>query len=114
MIGMLLHTIAQATNSSDPGRYRDLWSSGDWFDAVVMPFLDLLGAVFPLVAGVSIAGILFVYSGSPALPIVTLIIIGGSLIPFLPPEAQSAALILILLGIAWALYTAWMNTGQRL
>lgn len=107
-----LQTATETPTPTGPDKYQDMWGSGNWFDAVVMPFLDLMGPLFPLVTGLGIAGILFIYSGSAALPIVTLIIIGGMLIPFMPAEAQSAAVILLLLGIALALYKAWMNSGS--
>lgn len=115
----LLLTLSAAwrivlTNTSDPDKYADLWASGDWFDAVVQPFLDLLGPIFPLVVGLGVAGMLFVWSGSMALPIVVMILIGGLLIPVMPPEAQAVGGGLLLLGIALALYRAWMDGGTRL
>lgn len=118
MIPTILTTIVsrlvlQATTTTDPGKYSRMWGSGDWFNAMVQPFLDLLGPIFPLATGLALAGILFIYSGSMALPIVTMIIIGGMLIPFLPPAAQSASLLLMLVGIAFALYSAWMSGGSR-
>lgn len=106
--------IVLQTNSSDnPGKYQDMWATGDWFDAIVMPFLDLLGPIFPLAVGLGLSGILFIWSGGLALPIVVMIIIGGALIPVMPPEAQAGAVGLLLVGIAFGLYTAWMDGGTR-
>jgi hypothetical protein len=108
----LLDVVLQAT--PDPDKYADAWGDGSWFEALVEPFMDLLGPVFPLVVGLAIAGIMYVYSGGMALPVAVLILIGGMLMPFLPPAAQNAALLLIVGGIGLALFRAWMNSGGRL
>lgn len=89
------------------------WTSGNWFEGVANPFLELLGPLFPLILGIGIAGMVMIWSGSMSLPVVLMILIGGMLIPFLPPEAQMGAQILLLAGIALALYNAWMHGGNR-
>lgn len=106
-------TKLQTYDQDDPGRFTEMWGNGDWFKAVTDPFLDLLGPLFPLVVGLGLAGMLRVWSGGTALPVVVMIIVGGSLIPSLPPEAQSGAQLLLLLGIAAAIYFAWTDGGGR-
>lgn len=83
---------------------RRLGNPAEWFDVLTEPFFGLLGPLFPFLVGVCLMGMLYIFSGSLALPTVLAILLGGGLTLMMPPEAQLAAQLLILTGVATGLY----------
>jgi hypothetical protein len=114
MIGNTLQTAMIALQQTNPDKYAETFKDGNVFEALATVFTDLLGPVAPLGVGITIAGMLYIWSdGSPTLPTVVLILTGGLLIEYLPPEAQTVAQIALLGGIALVLWMAWMKGGGR-
>lgn len=110
MMGLLLSVVLQS-GTPDRGKYADAWGSGDWATALFEPGTDLIGALFLLVIALGLLGMVWVISGDMSLPIVVVILLSGVLIPVLPAQAQAGALMVLLGGIAVALYRAWMHGG---
>lgn len=115
MIGTTLQTITTiALQQQDPDKYAETFKDGGVFEALASVFTDLLGPVAPLGLGITIAGMLYIWSdGSPTLPTVVLILTGGLLIEYLPAEAQQVAQLMLLGGIGLVLWLAWMKGGGR-
>lgn len=75
------------------------------------PFFAVLGPVFPAAIAVGVLGATYVYTRSVALPTVLAMLLGGGMIIYLPAEAQTAGQLLIIGGIALAIWVAY--TGGR-
>lgn len=80
-----------------------------WFDALLDPFFSLLGPLFPLLIGLVIMSMLYVYSGSLALPTVVGILIGGFALQLMPAPAQTVGQIIIFAGILIGIYVAFTD-----
>jgi len=94
--------------------YDDPWKEGDAWAGFVKPFMELLGPVAPAMLGIGVATILYILTeGRSDLPAVVSILIGGFLIPFLPPAAKIGAFLSILFGGTIALYNLWNGGGAR-
>lgn len=105
--------LQTTTTSAVEGEYAGYWASGDWFTAIAQPFMDLLGPVAPLMLGLGLGGMLFVWSGTLALPIVVFMLIGSMIIPLGPPQMQVAGYLLIMFGGALGAWKAYMGGGRR-
>ncbi|MBP1987247.1 hypothetical protein [Halolamina salifodinae] len=94
--------------------YDDPWKEGNVWEGFTLPFTELLGPVAPAILGIGIASILYILTeGRPGLPAVVSILIGGFLMPFLPPTAKVGAFMSILFGATLALYALWNGGGAR-
>jgi len=109
-------TVLQSTPEC-PGcdsPYDDPWLSGDWWKGFSLPFMDLMGPVVPAMLGIGIGGILYILTeGRADLPSVVMILIGGFLMPFLPPAAKVGAFMSILFGASIAVFSLWNGGGAR-
>lgn len=94
--------------------YDDPWKAGDAWAGFVKPFMDLLGPVAPAILGIGIGAVLYILTeGRPGLPAVVSILIGGFLLPFMPPVAKVGALASIVFGGGLALFSLWNGGGAR-
>jgi len=108
----LLIAISRVVLQNFTSEYSEPWKEMDWWKGVAMPFLDLMGPVAPATLGLGLSGIVYIWGGVE-LATVTLILIGGFLVPFLPGTAKVGAYLCVLLGISLALYTLWNGGGTR-
>lgn len=114
MIGPHIQTLAWIVlQTANETGYRDSWLSGDVFAGAFGPFLDALGPLFIVIGALGVGGILYIFSGSMSLPLVAIILISGYFIPHLPPAARAMVQLLLVAGIAYALYHAWMYGGSK-
>lgn len=105
-----IQTLVATYNST----FDDPWKAGDFWAGFAKPFTDLLGPVAPAMLGIGLGGILYIVSGGrPALPAVVSILIGGFLLPFLPPAAKIGAFMSIVFGASIGLYSLWNGGGTR-
>lgn len=93
--------------------YFEQWQNGQWWDAVIGPYLDVMGPVFPAAVALGIMGMSYIYSGSMALPAILAILLSPFIIAYLPAEAQTAGILVILAGIALGLARAYLGGGPR-
>lgn len=104
-------TVALADYDSP---YDDPWMNGDAWKGFALPFMDLLGPVAPAMLGIGIGTILYIITeGRADLPAVTSILIGGFLLPFMPPAARIGAFMSIMFGSTLALFSLWNGGGAR-
>lgn len=109
---LLVRLLAQASNNST--RYIEPWRHGNWFEALVRPFTDAMGVpTLMSVVSLGLAGMLYIFSGSLALPAVVFVLLWGMFIPFLPPQMQTVAWGFLIVVVAFAVYALYSPGGRR-
>jgi hypothetical protein len=90
------------------GGYIDELISGDIFQALSGPFIDVLG--IPLAALMFFGAIGTAYyavSGRATMPVIMLILIGGTTLQFAPPSTARFGVIVLMLGLTSIGYLAY-------
>ena len=82
----------------------------DWF---ADPYMGLLGPISPVIIAVTILTMSYIYTGGIATPTVLSMLMGGSMIVWMPPSAQAVGVILVLGGIFLAIYSMYEGGGGR-
>jgi len=112
MIDAVAVVLQTGAPTPPPEPLAEPFLQGDWFTGLAKPFTSLLGtAVAAVLVAMVLGGVLLEWSESLVVPTVLGILVGGFIIQFLPPAAQVAAILLILFGGAYALFTAWNGSG---
>jgi hypothetical protein len=96
------------------GGYAEEWLSGNIFEALAGPFIDVVG--IPMAALLFFGGIGVSYyanSGKATMPVIMLILVGGSTLAFAPPTAVRFAIITLILGLTSVAYLAWRRANAR-
>jgi len=87
----------------------------EWeFEFFTGEFMDLLGPVFPAAVAIWLMGVLYIYTRSMAMPTVISILLGGSMIAYMPAEAQNVGILLVFAGIASSIWMFFGGRRQRL
>jgi hypothetical protein len=90
------------------GGYVDELISGEIFQALIGPFVDLLG--IPLTALMFFGAIgtgYYAVSGRATMPVIMLILIGGVTLRFAPPSTARFGIIVLVLGLTSIAYLAY-------
>jgi disulfide bond formation protein DsbB len=90
------------------GGYAGDLLNGDVFQALIGPFVDVLG--IPLSALIffgAIGSAYYAVSGRVVMPMIMLILVGGVTLSFAPPSAARFGIIVLILGLASVGYLAW-------
>jgi hypothetical protein len=96
------------------GGYAEEWLSGNIFEALAGPFIDVVGV--PMAALLFFGGIGAAYyanSGKAIMPVIMLILVGGSTLAFAPPSAARFAIATLVLGLTAIGYLAWRRANAR-
>lgn len=111
----LVRVVAQnGTGGYANSTLDDPVRAGDFAEALARPYLGVLGPIAPVMLGMFVFGVTYIWSGQRlALPTTLLVVVGGFLLPFLPPAAATGAYVLILGGVGLALWSAWNGGGAR-
>ncbi|MWG33138.1 hypothetical protein [Halomarina oriensis] len=73
----------------------DQWTSGNWADAILCPFLSTMGGMFVLIVGFTVFSALAIYTRSVLLPAVVAIIMVGIMSSYIPALAGQVTLLFI-------------------
>lgn len=86
------------------------WTQGDWFEAVLEPYVTLFGEPF---LGTILGGALilsfYIYSGDIGMPAILTLLLGGVLTAVLPGHIVGVARMIIVVGLA----AAFLAAAQR-
>jgi len=85
----------------------------EW-DFFLDPYFELLGPIFPAIVAIFVISISFIWTRNMALPTVLMILLGGSMVTYLPAAAQTVGLLLVFAGVASAIWIAYSGNGRRL
>lgn len=97
MIRTLLLTALQS--------YGDLWTSGNFWEAITGPFADLMGLpAFAMVFFGTITVAYYLFQGSAIMPVIMLILAGGVTVALAPSPVVRFAGIAFILTVAGAGY----------
>jgi hypothetical protein len=95
---------------SDYASWSEFIAQGQFFDALICPFVDSMGVAL---AGLMVFGTiglaLYIYSGGIELPLVVGIIVGAGVVTQVPAIASQIVGIVLVLGIALAGYVLIMR-----
>jgi len=95
---------------SDYASWSEFIAQGQFFDALICPFVDSMGVAL---AGLMVFGTiglaLYIYSGGIELPLVVGIIAGAGVVTQVPAIASQIVGIVLVLGIALAGYVLIMR-----
>lgn len=109
LVDVVGQTVPTPTSTLD-----DPVRDGDMAEALARPYTSLLGPVAPVMLGLFVGGVSYIWSGGRlALPATLSVLLGGYLLPFLPGPARAGGYLLILFGVAGALWSAWNGGGRR-
>jgi len=88
--------------------YAEEWGSGEFWDAILGPFVDVLGIPLSALMFFGAIGVsYYAVSGRATMPVIMLILIGGVTLSFAPPSAARFGVIVLILGLAAIGYLAW-------
>lgn len=85
-------------------RAMELLQGGDVVHAIVQPFTALMGNWFYAIIIMLTFMMIYIKTQSIAIPAMFLLIAGGALIEFFPPEIHAVAYLIIAMGITGLLY----------
>lgn len=77
------------------------------------PFVTMLGPVWWAAVAMFVLGVSYIYSRSIAQPTMLAILLGGSFITLLPGTAQTVGIMLVVAGIASAMYQFYGRSGTQ-
>lgn len=87
----------------------DTFFSGSWLDAILQPFLSLLGGWWVGMIVLGIMGILYVDTRDLILPAVLAMLTGGLVVQFAPPGVANAGMLIMILGAALAVGRTYLR-----
>jgi hypothetical protein len=88
----------------------DLLLQGRFLDATVYPFIHIMGAdIFWSILLISVFGIMYIKTRNEMTIIACLFVVGGVGLGFLSPSLQLFFMILIALGITYAIYKLYRS-----
>lgn len=90
------------------------FAEGQFFDAIYCPFVDVMGPVAaPLMFFAPVAIGLYLVSGSFLLPAVVAILVGAAVVVQAPAIAVNIVGIVIVLGIAFAVFVMLLRLNRN-
>lgn len=102
---------------TDPSRYGEAFANGEFFDTLVCVFADKLPLpVLALLVFGSIGMSYYQVQRSPIVPMIMLILIGGTTIALAPASVGTAVVVLFVLGltgVGWLFYQRAAGGGGR-
>ena len=87
----------------------DSFLDGDIIEALHDPFAATMGELFAGVMLITVIAAIYINSDSVALPSVTLMLAGGLMIEFAPPQVARIGLLIIFLGVTLAGSWLWIQ-----
>lgn len=103
--------LQQTPDLPDEHSHLESLYRGDFIDAALQPYLDLMGPLFPFLGITGVMGILWVYSDDIKLPTTVGIVLSGVVLAFLPGAMLSIVGGLFVFTIAVALFSVWSGRG---
>lgn len=87
----------------------DAFMRGEIIEALHEPFASTMGDLFVGVMIMTVIAALYITSDSVALPAVTMMLAGGLVIEFAPPQVGRIGLLIIFLGVTLAGSWLWIQ-----
>lgn len=85
----------------------DTWTSGDWFEAIVEPYVVLLGEpMLGTILGGALILAYWIHAGDVVLPTIIVLLLGGVLTAVLPGDVVGIARGMIVIGMTVAILAA--------